>query len=76
VKFYEEKIRKFVEPKVFGVCSYLGEKLGISSTVIRIYFIYITFIAFWSPILVYVFFAFWINVKDYLKSKISPVREL
>jgi len=74
--FSEEKIREFVEPKVFGVCSYIGDKLGISSTLIRISFIYITFIAFWSPILVYVFFAFWIKVKDYLKEKINPVREL
>jgi len=74
--FNEEKIRKFIEPKVFGVCSYLGEKLGISSSIVRLYFIYITFIAFWSPILIYIFFAFWINVKDYIKAKVSPVREL
>lgn len=74
--FNEEKIREIIEPRLFGVCTYLGEKLGISSTIIRIYFIYITFIAFWSPILVYVFFAFWINVKDWLKERVNPVREL
>lgn len=69
----EDKIRKFVEPKIFGVCDYLGEKMGISSSIIRLYFIYITFIAFWSPILVYIFIAFWINIKNYIQEKINPM---
>jgi len=71
--FLEEKIRNIVEPRILGVCDYLGEKMGISSSIVRLYFIYITFIAFWSPILVYIFIAFWINVKDYLKQKINPL---
>ncbi len=71
--FDEEKVRKIVEPKIFGVCDYLGEKMGISSSIIRLYFIYITFIAFWSPILVYVFIAFWINIKNYIQEKVNPL---
>jgi len=69
----EEKIRSIIEPRIFGVCDYLGKKMGISSSIVRLYFIYITFIAFWSPILVYIFIAFWINVKDYVKQKINPL---
>jgi len=69
----ENKIREMVEPRIFGVCTYIGKKIGLPSSVVRLYFIYITFIAFWSPVIVYMFLAFWINIKDYLKAKIHPL---
>lgn len=64
-----------IEEKVFGVCSYLGEKLGIPSSVIRLYFIYITFITVLSPLILYLFLAFWINLKKYLNLHKNPVWE-
>lgn len=62
-----EKFRAFFEIKVFGVCSQLGEKLGIASSHIRLFFIYATFIATWSPVILYLILAFWINLKKYIK---------
>ncbi|MCB9260823.1 MAG: hypothetical protein H6607_00390 [Flavobacteriales bacterium] len=55
-----------VEQRFFGVCTYLGEKLGIGESRIRLYFIYLSFITFGSPILVYLFVAFWMEVKTRL----------
>lgn len=40
------------ELKLFGLCSWLGEKLGISATTIRMYFIYLSFFTFGSPIII------------------------
>jgi phage shock protein PspC (stress-responsive transcriptional regulator) len=62
-----KRILYLVEQQAFGVCSKLGEILGISSNVIRMYFIYITFLTFGSPILVYLALAFWMNVKRYIR---------
>lgn len=63
-----ESIKYFVEKRVYGVCSYIGEKLGISSSRIRLYFIYTSFITMGSPIIVYLIMAFWLNVKKYIRS--------
>ena len=64
-----EKIRHLIEVHAFGVCSYLGEKLGIPSRYIRLYFVYAVFVVNWSPIIIYMSFAFLINLKDYIKEK-------
>lgn len=53
-----------VEKRFFGVCTYLGEKLGISDSRIRLYFIYTSFLTLGSPILVYLFVAFWMDVRQ------------
>jgi phage shock protein PspC (stress-responsive transcriptional regulator) len=62
-----EKIKFFFEKHAFGVCSYLGELLGISSSQIRLYFIYTSFITMGSPVIIYLILAFWINLKKYVK---------
>jgi phage shock protein PspC (stress-responsive transcriptional regulator) len=69
------RLKYFVEGRVFGVCSYLGEKLGIAPGIIRIYFIYTAFIAVTSPVIIYLVLAFWINFKKYLTWKKNPVWE-
>ena len=58
-----------MERSAFGVCSYLGDKMGIASSRVRTYFIYISFVAMGSPIIIYLFVAFWLNVKRYIKNK-------
>jgi len=73
VKILEKIVRENIEPKLFGVCTYIGKKLGISSSIVRLYFIYATCISFFSPFFMYIIVAFWINIKDYIKSKINPV---
>lgn len=60
-------LRNIVEKSVFGVCSKASEQMGIRKTRVRLYFIYITFIAMGSPIILYVFVAFWLNVKKYIR---------
>jgi len=64
-----EKIRHFIEIRAFGVCSYLGEKLGIPSRYIRLYFVYAVFVVNWSPVIIYMSFAFLINLKNYIKER-------
>ncbi|MEM6380581.1 MAG: PspC domain-containing protein [Bacteroidota bacterium] len=62
-----ETMRRAMEHSAFGVCSYLGERMGISSTRVRLYFIYIACLTFGSPILLYLFAAFWLNVRRYIR---------
>ena len=69
------KLKYFVEGRIFGVCTYLGEKLGIGSGYIRLFFIYATFITVASPIIIYLILAFWINIKKYITRKKNPVWE-
>lgn len=61
------RLKDVIEKYSFGVCSYLGEKMGISSSVIRKYFIYTSFVAFGSPVILYLVIGFWLNLKKYLK---------
>ncbi|MDC3220167.1 MAG: PspC family transcriptional regulator [Saprospiraceae bacterium] len=62
-----DKIKDMMEKSAFGVCSYLGRKMGIASSRVRLYFIYTSFISMGSPIIIYLFVAFWLNVKKYIK---------
>jgi len=72
-----DKLKYFFEKHAFGVCSYLGERFGISSSTIRLYFIYTSFITFGSPIIIYLCLAFWLNLKKYLsKGKRKTVWDL
>lgn len=64
-----KEFKSILERSAFGVCNYLGHKMGISSARVRLYFIYISFVALGSPIIFYLFAAFWLNVKRYIKSK-------
>ena len=72
-----KKIREFLEINAFGVCSAIGEKLGIASSKIRMWFIYISFLTLGSPLLLYMILAFWMNIKKYiLAGKRNPLRNL
>ncbi len=67
--------RNFLEWKIFGVCTHLGEKLNISISRIRLWFIYISFLTFGSPVILYFIVAFWMNIKNYiLSAKRNPLR--
>ncbi len=71
------KVREFLELYAFGVCSAIGDKLGIASSRIRMWFIYISFLTMGSPIIVYMVLAFWMNIKRYiLNAKRNPLRYL
>ncbi|HTN46897.1 MAG TPA: PspC domain-containing protein [Flavipsychrobacter sp.] len=59
-------IKNFIEWKAFGVCSAIGEKMGVATSRIRLWFIYISFLTLGSPIIIYMILAFWINMKNYI----------
>src|ERR1700743_555284 len=59
-------IKNFIEWKAFGVCSAIGEKMGVATSRIRLWFIYISFMTMGSPLIVYMILAFWMNIKRYI----------
>lgn len=59
-------LKDYLERSAFGVCSYLGQKIGIPSARVRLYFIYLSFVTLGSPIILYLFAAFWLNLKRYI----------
>ncbi|MBU3676682.1 MAG: PspC domain-containing protein [Chitinophagaceae bacterium] len=68
-------LRYFLEAQLFGVCTALGERFNISIARIRLWFIYISFLTFGSPIILYFVLAFWVNIKEYiLSAKRNPLR--
>ena len=69
------QLKDFIEKYAFGVCSYLGRKMGIASGRVRLYFIYISFVTMGSPVILYLFVAFWLNVKKYIQKGKSMVWE-
>ena len=70
-----KKIREIIEINAFGVCSAIGDKLGIASSKIRTWFIYISFLTIGSPIIIYMILAFWMNIKRYiLFGKRNPIK--
>lgn len=61
-----ERFRNYIEMNIYGVCTYLGEKFGIATSKIRLYFIYLSFFTFGSPVFIYFFIAFWMNIRQYI----------
>ncbi len=62
-----DKLRNIVERYSFGVCTVLAQKIGLKTGVVRMYFIYLSFITMGSPLVIYLIIAFWINIKTYLR---------
>lgn len=69
-----DKISGWFEQKAFGVCQWLGDKLGIRTTTVRMYFIYLSFFTFGSPVIIYFILAFFLENKRYFKPFYSGKR--
>ncbi len=70
-----QKFRDFLELHAFGVCSAIGERLGIASAKIRMWFIYISFLTLGSPVVLYFVLAFVRSIKHYiLLGKRNPIK--
>lgn len=68
------RFRDFIEWHIFGVCTAIGEKMGIATTQIRKWFIYTSVLTMGSPIIIYMILAFWMNIKRYiLNARRNPV---
>jgi phage shock protein PspC (stress-responsive transcriptional regulator) len=64
-----KRIQTFFEEHAFGVCTRLGEKLGIATSSIRLFFIYTSFLTFGSPVIVYLGLAFIMNIRRHLRRR-------
>jgi phage shock protein PspC (stress-responsive transcriptional regulator) len=71
-----ETIKNFFERQAFGVCTAIGERLEMRTSVIRLFFIYTSFLTIGSPIIIYMILAFWIKMKSYVKSRRTSVWDL
>jgi phage shock protein PspC (stress-responsive transcriptional regulator) len=63
------KISAYFEKQTFGVCAWWGDKLQLKSSRIRMFFIYLSFLTFGSPIFIYLIMAFILEHKEYFKFK-------
>ncbi|MEP6845654.1 MAG: PspC domain-containing protein [Panacibacter sp.] len=71
------RLKHFIEWQAFGVCSAIGDKLGIATSRIRLWFIYISFLTMGSPVIIYMVMAFWLNIKKYiLSARRNPLKYL
>ena len=61
------RISSFFEKQAFGVCEWWGEKLQLKNSRIRLFFIYLSFLTFGSPIIIYLIMAFILEHKEYFK---------
>ena len=64
-----KRIQDFFEKHAFGVCEWWGEKLGLKSSKIRLFFIYLSFLTMGSPIIIYLIMAFILEHKYFFKMK-------
>ncbi len=72
-----KQLKNFIEWQAFGVCAAIGERMGIATSRIRMWFIYISFLTLGSPVVLYMITAFWINMKRYiLAARRNPLRYL
>jgi len=60
-------ILAYFEKKTFGVCEWWGNKLGIKVGGIRLFFIYLSFLTFGSPLVIYLIMAFMLEHKKFFK---------
>ncbi len=63
--------KELFERSLFGVCSQIGEKIGVASSKIRLYFVYTSLLTLGSPIFIYLILAFWVNIKKYVRSQMN-----
>ena len=79
-KYYTMKfinsIRHFFEVRGFDVSSRLADKLGIRTTNVRLFFIYISFFTVGLSFALYLTLAFLIRLKDMIYTKRSSVFDL
>ena len=69
-------IKDFSEKQAFGVCTWLGEMLEMKTSVIRLFFIYTSFLTAGSPLIIYMILAFWLKLKNYVRSRRTSVWDL
>jgi phage shock protein PspC (stress-responsive transcriptional regulator) len=69
-------LKYFFEKNGFHVSSRLADKLGMRASSVRLFFIYISFVTAGLWFGVYLTLAFWIKLKDLIRSKRTSVFDL
>ena len=72
-KDWNKRIQMFFEDHAFGVCARLGEKLGMASSGIRMFFVYASFLTFGSPVILYLALAFVMNMRKHLRRRRTAI---
>jgi phage shock protein C len=62
-----QSIVTFFEQQSFGVSTYLANKLNMSISKVRLFFIYSSFLAVGFPILFYLLAAVVLDIRNYVK---------
>lgn len=62
-----QKILGYFEKQSFGVCNYIGERFSMSTSKLRLFFIYISVLSVGFPLIFYFFAAFVLGFKNYVK---------
>lgn len=62
-----QKVVTFFEKQSFGVSTYLANKLNMSTSKVRLFFIYASFLAVGFPILFYILAAVVLDIRNYMK---------
>lgn len=57
----------FLEQRSFGVCTYIGQRFGISIFKIRLFFIYTTLLSVGFPIIFYLLAGVVLDIRNYIK---------
>lgn len=68
--------KSLIEQTAFGVCTKIGDRIGLSTKRIRLFFIYSSFLTLGSPLIVYMILAFWMNMRNYAREKRTAVWDL
>lgn len=64
-----KQIQQYFEAHAFGVCTRLGDKMGVATSSIRLFFIYASFLALGSPVIIYLSMAFVMNIRKHLRKR-------
>lgn len=62
-----QRIVTFFEQQSFGVSTYLANKFNMSTSKVRLFFIYSSFLAVGFPILFYILAAIVLDIRNYVK---------
>lgn len=69
-------IRYFFEKHGFDVSSRLADRMGIKTTNVRLFFVYISFVTFGFSFAIYLTLAFLLRLKDMVRTKRTSVFDL
>ncbi|MCB9426729.1 MAG: PspC domain-containing protein [Flavobacteriales bacterium] len=71
-----ERLRYFMERNGFEVSSRLADRLGMRTSSVRLFFVYLSFATVGLWFVVYLILAFWLRLKDLVYTKRSSVFDL